>query len=662
MTSNAKLIDIRTDTVDPKKFKIKKFDKASPSAKTFPQWMTFPDYEAPYQKLQLQVDAVRLTGRLWIDADCKNVSDVTIQLHLDPSQEQCVKLEKICNAIDAFNGSDVTKNLLFTDFDTNVANSYTLSPLVRTPSDESKNRMNFIKLKFHSKKVENNMVIATKMFVENKETGVNEEIDLNAATLDDLKKYFTSGTVMNAVLGYPKIWALKNKYKNKLKYGSGFKLMLCDVVPGNGTENSSNKLTTYSFNKDDEYYKTNRIIKSSDFDPSKLDLQVIDKESEMQKKMKKQYMSFPSYNGSNVTYLLEGLLLTDHGVPSKGNEQSGVIGDEKRAYLKLPLDPNQPCCVAYENFISMCDEKAKEKISKITGEPSDKFVFNASIKNPSDINPDVKDRLNYARCGFDVEFESNKMKTLAWINENGEPKEIKFETISDIEEFIKRGCKINAIITYSIFRVSKTVNEDKKYECGNSFKIKQIEIFPNVKPAGFTENIFKKNKQVPVKLNGSPKNQLKVKTEEVKTTPVAVVKTEPEPKVQTAPAAKDEPDEVEVEEEVEVEAEVEAEGEEVDEEVAVEEEVEEEEAFEEEVVPEPPKKEVKPVPVVTKKPEPVKKAVEPVKKVVEEFVNDDDSYHSDDTSPEDTVPVVKPKTVKAAAKQPAKAAAKSRAK
>ena len=102
----------------------------------------------------------------------------------------------------------------------------------------------------------------------------------------------------------------------------------------------------------------------SKFDPKKLSFTELQKNSE---RSKSQMISFPRYQftptqDSNFVFQTATVNITQYGLPRLGEYYKT---DDQRAFLKVPLDPNQADCVAMEKMLNSLDKtvlKNKDKV------------------------------------------------------------------------------------------------------------------------------------------------------------------------------------------------------------------------------------------------------------------------------------------------------------
>ena len=152
-----------------------------------------------------------------------------------------------------------------------------------------------------------------------------------------------------------------------------------------------------------------------------------------------QFVSWQSYKGGKMVFQIEATVMVQHGMPQLGQYYET---DDKRSFIKYPIDPSQPSSMAVRMMINNMDDYCEENQEKILGNKklSKSYTYMRSLRKP--VEPDELDLL-----------DNDKQVT--------EKKE-RFEYVK-----LKLGLDLNKNITTKIYSKTKTVDPDTNVEKQN---------------------------------------------------------------------------------------------------------------------------------------------------------------------------------------------------
>ena len=253
-------------------------------------------------------------------------------------------------------------------------------------------------------------------------------------------------------------------------------------------------------------------LKTNEFDPKKLTWTELDFKSERAKGAS-QVNAFPRYknlgSGSeNLLFQVDWIQLTQYGMPKStdkdGNPSKWYSEDEKRAFIKLVLDPNQTTCVELKKFLEKLDYEAENNAINPAIKKKRKLDYSTLVRMPveyddedDDDDDDVKQRKKpstvrqpYCKIKFDLDYNTKNLKTRFYLKSPGSsrPELLKCKTASDLDEYLKWNCKCRMIVMVNKLWAAKLV--DKKTDTrgyGLGMKALQIEIEPIETSSSITE-------------------------------------------------------------------------------------------------------------------------------------------------------------------------------
>lgn len=134
---------------------------------------------------------------------------------------------------------------------------------------------------------------------------------------------------------------------------------------------------------------------------NKLNLDAYAEVSELNKEGQ-QPLAYINYNDPDLNSPTKILVQTDkikitsHGIPSlskEGDKNNYYPTDDKREFIKVPLDPEQESCVKLRKFLEKVDEWAgsEEMRIKLFGKRASKYQYQKCIKSPEAKDDDEDD-------------------------------------------------------------------------------------------------------------------------------------------------------------------------------------------------------------------------------------------------------------------------------
>ena len=234
--------------------------------------------------------------------------------------------------------------------------------------------------------------------------------------------------------------------------------------------------------------------------------------SELKTDTDTQPLAYIRYNDTTLNTQTRLLLqtgrikLTSGGIPKQGKFYET---DDKREFIKTPLDPEQPACVELKNHLEKADKffGSSEMKKKLFGKHADKYQYSPCIKevvekeeDSEDENPKKKQDLNkkeYPRhdsCKMkltivvDGEGRTNRTKLLRY-NAGKKPTPVTAHTLADVCNHITFLSEVKYIFHYSKVWANKSPSAGSKFKLyGVGFKLVVIEFSPSVNKGGPSMN------------------------------------------------------------------------------------------------------------------------------------------------------------------------------
>ena len=152
--------------------------------------------------------------------------------------------------------------------------------------------------------------------------------------------------------------------------------------------------------------------------------------------------AYPKYeNYKEVCLQSPWILLNKYGIP-KLNQYNKT--DEDRAYIKLPLEPNDEN-IKFIQYFKNLDNQFNTSEFRKTMKINDKYIYVPIIKNNDNI-PSIN--LKFKTC-----YESKLILSKVFI----ESEPIEFNNINELSKIISLNCKIRCIIRPTKLWVSSSL-------------------------------------------------------------------------------------------------------------------------------------------------------------------------------------------------------------
>jgi len=192
--------------------------------------------------------------------------------------------------------------------------------------------------------------------------------------------------------------------------------------------------------------------------------------------------------------------LTAHGIPPLHEKFAPT--DEKREFMKIPLDPEQSTCVTLRKHLEAADEffGSDEMMKKLFGKRADKYIYQPCVRTPQTIVDDDDDddkkskkentskipRHDFCKMKFNMivhdgkKILKTKVEKVVTANGKSQNKLIKPETITDLAEEIRLFSEVNFIFYYSKVWANTVPSQGSKFiPYGVGFKIMAIRFTPS---------------------------------------------------------------------------------------------------------------------------------------------------------------------------------------
>ena len=273
----------------------------------------------------------------------------------------------------------------------------------------------------------------------------------------------------------------------------------------------------------------------------------------------RQYTSFPVYkykNGTSNKLVMQTdwIHLNKYGVPKKTDKNNQIIydTDEKRSFIKIPLDEKNPSSVELCKALEAIDKKVKTAglkeltsssiyVKKKATKPEN-FSYQALVKLPEEkVNEETGQpypRTKYVKLMLDNDYKTKTIKTIIY-HQKGKVLEEQEDitSMTDVEEKIPYNSKIKMIISAFKFYAAKTKNADGKYLFGIKFKILSILVILGEGRAGGNNRDYGFSDTGDFKMTKGKKAKPKQQVEDDEEAP-AEEEEEVKPKKPTKPAPK----------------------------------------------------------------------------------------------------------------------------
>lgn len=219
-----------------------------------------------------------------------------------------------------------------------------------------------------------------------------------------------------------------------------------------------------------------------------------------------QPIAFINYNDETLNSSTRMLVqtgkikLTGHGIPKldKADSKTNYYPtDDKREFIKIPLDSNQQSCVELRKHLELADEWAgsDEMRKKLFGKKANKYQYSPCIKTPQTFNDEDEDEsdkkkekskypiIDYVKMKFNISIENNSRinrTKLVKVSDNKKTT-VEANTITEIANQIHFLSEIKCIFHYMKIWANKTPGQGAtKIMYGLGFKIMSIEFTPGI--------------------------------------------------------------------------------------------------------------------------------------------------------------------------------------
>ena len=110
-------------------------------------------------------------------------------------------------------------------------------------------------------------------------------------------------------------------------------------------------------------------ILASDF--NKKDFSITTLDLKKQRENSPQFVSWQNYKGGKMVFQIQATIMSQHGMPQLGQYYET---DDKRSFIKYPIDPEQPNSMALRKMINNMDDYCEEYQEKILGNKTGIFI------------------------------------------------------------------------------------------------------------------------------------------------------------------------------------------------------------------------------------------------------------------------------------------------
>lgn len=211
-----------------------------------------------------------------------------------------------------------------------------------------------------------------------------------------------------------------------------------------------------------------QTIKLANLDVTKMTYSKPDMENE---KSGAQGIGFVKYQVSptaecSFAFPTGAIKLVQGGVPSLHEQYYPT--DDKRAFVNIPLDPNQPSSVELFNRLSQWDAYVlKHQASILKGLPANKYTYSPLVRVPEEEDDDdntVKKskkspKMTKCKAKLAVDFGTQTVSTSIFVLENGQPQPYDAKTVSDVASVVTWNSTCRFILAPSKLWVDKTTKK-----------------------------------------------------------------------------------------------------------------------------------------------------------------------------------------------------------
>lgn len=278
--------------------------------------------------------------------------------------------------------------------------------------------------------------------------------------------------------------------------------------------------------------KPKMMIKCQDFEKSRFSFTEIQTEVKNAKYANKnQFTSFARYNygkgktplESQFVFRTDRIKLSQYGIPrpEEVTEEMKAAFDKKksdreRCSLKIPYDKSQAGCVELFEMFTKVDEYMSVNKDKLFPGKLAKFAklydYTPIVRKPQDIinidgeeeeedtkpkkktdsKTEEKERFDYTKLKFNVEFGSGDIKTKFFVRENGVPVPKDLKSLDQVRENVTWNSTIQFFASLSKIWVSKSGDKNGRRSYGVTFKIEQLEVVEKAESSAGNKQTFSK--------------------------------------------------------------------------------------------------------------------------------------------------------------------------
>jgi hypothetical protein len=232
-------------------------------------------------------------------------------------------------------------------------------------------------------------------------------------------------------------------------------------------------------------------VKYSKLDSTKVSFSDLEKNE----RSKAQKIAYPRYlhkkHGlTNLVIQTPAIQITQYGIPSIGEYYKD---DADRAFLKMPIDPNQKESVVLQKKLESIDKLAGDKLKKaILGKNYKKFEYTPLVRTPmekldddEDDNAEKKEKFKYFKAKIDTDYNSGEVKTLVYrklseeeAKSQGKKRELikGIETITDLTKYVTYNSTVKLIMMANKLWAANSPDKHGDYGYGIGLKVLQIEV------------------------------------------------------------------------------------------------------------------------------------------------------------------------------------------
>lgn len=251
-----------------------------------------------------------------------------------------------------------------------------------------------------------------------------------------------------------------------------------------------------------------------------------------------------NYNKNKLLFQTGKIRMTYHGIvrldnPNDKNSKGYYPTDDKREFIKIPLDPNQPSCMELHKFIMKWDDYfSQDSIKKkLFGKYADRYTYTSSIKLP-DRDPLVigeekmakmKDPVEYVRVKFSIEYmnKENKKITTKFIkidSDTSSKEEIIVNTMTDVAGELNYNSEIRFIIHPAMlsiykeryFTVYKVILVEYKQGLNNRLDINNVQLKDDEEDKEYTLKKSEPKASKAIKFSNSDDDDLPIPSKQSK--------------------------------------------------------------------------------------------------------------------------------------------------